>query len=110
MKRKHFFLILGLGESEPRMDPGVTPIREDDPIDNRLDCDVPIDDRLDCDDPDLEIDEPERRGKSLADEFLRVEIELGLKKANIVVIFFVFLYFLKFFRLPSWFIFRLYLQ
>ena len=39
-------------------------------------------DRLDCDDPDLEVEDVEKRGKNLADEFLRTEIEEGLKKVK----------------------------
>ncbi len=62
------------------------PIMDDDqPLINYLatksDEDL-LKDRLDCDDPDLELEEVEKRGKSLADEFLKSEIEEGLKKAN----------------------------
>ena len=39
-------------------------------------------DRIDCDDPDLEVGETEKTGKSLADQFLRDEIEEGLEKVN----------------------------
>jgi hypothetical protein len=54
------------------MDPGFAPIQEEDLIR----------DSLDWDDPDREVDEPERRGKNLADDFLRKEIEEGLRKAS----------------------------
>ncbi len=58
-------------------------ICDEDPINDRMDCDNPIKDRLDCDDPDLEVEEVEKRGKSVADAFLKSEIDEGLKKAKL---------------------------